>query len=159
MYQLGFTLDSPPNFLRKKCPLPEFGWKPPVIDDSGMIFTDFPMKTGPLLGCRKNCTLDALELGEPGGAATGEVGELGLGVQKRGRDFWSNFPAKNMGRWSMYGISTYIYPVYPINDPNVSNYSIHGSSGMGSWWICLWRSSWIWCDFPAIDCWIVPKSI
>ena len=50
MYQLGFTLDSPQNFLRKKCPLPEFGWKPPVIDDSGMIFTDFPMKTGPLLG-------------------------------------------------------------------------------------------------------------
>ena len=52
------------------------------------------MKTGPLLGCRKNCTLDALELGEPGGEATGEVGELGLGVQPRGRDFDRIFQPK-----------------------------------------------------------------
>ena len=33
-------------------------------------------------------------------------------------------------RWSMYGISTYIYP---INDPNVGKYTIHGSSGHQLW--------------------------
>ena len=33
-------------------------------------------------------------------------------------------------RWSMYGIFTYIYPIY---DPNVGKYTIHGSSGYVSW--------------------------
>ena len=70
-------------------------------------------------------------------AAVGRLHDAGLSAKRGasssnctagcGGNWWDQKTGDCLPRWSMYGIFTYIYP---INDPNVGKYTIHGSSGL-----------------------------